>query len=102
MFTEPDVDLIGSIYIGTFSQSDMDEMCFVFFFFNDPATTEIYTYWHTLSLHDALPIYPDWQTVSSVRQFHAVDDALVQFRVDRKSTRLNSSHSGEPRMPSSA
>src|SRR5437870_6286221 len=27
---------------------------FSFFFFNDPATTEIYT----LSLHDALPIYP--------------------------------------------
>src|SRR2546430_9953321 len=30
--------------------------CFVFFFFNDTATTEIYT----LSLHDALPIsWPD-------------------------------------------
>src|SRR3546814_13415992 len=28
-----------------------------FFFFNDTATTEIYTYGHTLSLHDALPIY---------------------------------------------
>src|SRR3546814_11587451 len=28
-------------------------MCF---FFNDTATTEIYTYCHTLSLHDALPI----------------------------------------------
>src|SRR3546814_12304632 len=27
-----------------------------FFFFNDTATTEIYTYGHTLSLHDALPI----------------------------------------------
>src|SRR3546814_15954389 len=27
------------------------------FFFNDTATTEIYTYRHTLSLHDALPIY---------------------------------------------
>src|SRR3546814_17639837 len=27
------------------------------FFFNDTATTEIYTYLHTLSLHDALPIY---------------------------------------------
>src|SRR3546814_4271123 len=26
------------------------------FFFNDTATTEIYTYLHTLSLHDALPI----------------------------------------------
>src|SRR3546814_21117849 len=25
-------------------------------FFNDTATTEIYTYLHTLSLHDALPI----------------------------------------------
>src|SRR3546814_423171 len=29
---------------------------FLFFFFNDTATTEIYTYLHTLSLHDALPI----------------------------------------------
>src|SRR3546814_10322534 len=27
-----------------------------FFFFNDTATTDIYTYRHTLSLHDALPI----------------------------------------------
>src|SRR3546814_4600600 len=27
-------------------------------FFKDTATTEIYTYGHTLSLHDALPIYP--------------------------------------------
>src|SRR3546814_15928332 len=26
------------------------------FFFNDPSTTENYTYCHTLSLHDALPI----------------------------------------------
>src|SRR3989454_5654608 len=30
------------------------DACFLFFFFNDTATTEIYT----LSLHDALPIYP--------------------------------------------
>src|SRR3546814_4807960 len=27
-----------------------------YFFFNDTAPTEIYTYCHTLSLHDALPI----------------------------------------------
>src|SRR3546814_17918959 len=27
-----------------------------YLFFNDTATTEIYTYGHTLSLHDALPI----------------------------------------------
>src|SRR3712207_9278829 len=30
-----------------------NDMCQYFFFFNDTATTEIYT----LSLHDALPIY---------------------------------------------
>src|SRR3546814_9347452 len=29
----------------------------VCFFFNDTAPSEIYTYGHTLSLHDALPIY---------------------------------------------
>src|SRR3546814_17709787 len=34
------------------------ECCFVYcsFFVNDTASTEIYTYIHTLSLHDALPI----------------------------------------------
>src|SRR3546814_19627453 len=30
---------------------------YMYVFFNDPATTEIYTYLHTLSLHDALSIY---------------------------------------------
>src|SRR3546814_3682048 len=30
------------------------------FFFNDPATTEIYTYRHALSLHDALPILSEF------------------------------------------
>src|SRR3712207_6954503 len=91
----------------------------VLFFFNDTATTEIYT----LSLHDALPI---WVRVllghAAVRGparmadaggggrggggdgAAAVCDALLQVRevadgargldlaVDRKSTRLNSSH----------
>src|SRR3546814_12896197 len=35
-------------------------MCLIFccvIFFNDTATTEIYTYLHTLSLHAALPIF---------------------------------------------
>src|SRR6056300_1338379 len=31
-------------------------LCIFFFFFNDTATTEIYTNLNTLSLHDALPI----------------------------------------------
>src|SRR6266496_4391916 len=57
---------------------------FPFFFFNDTATTEIYT----LSLHDALPIFPPWQTV-----YHYWRLWRQQGRwEDRKSTRLNSSH----------
>src|SRR3546814_13953015 len=35
----------------------MESLLYIVFFFNDTATTEIYTYGHTLSLHDALPIY---------------------------------------------
>src|SRR3546814_14322253 len=38
----------------------------LFFFFNDTATTEIYTYCHTLSLHDALPIYTNAHTIDSL------------------------------------
>src|SRR6187431_1950451 len=43
------------------AQPDADRrrrLCYhlCFFFFNDTATTEIYTTVHTLSLHDALPI----------------------------------------------
>src|SRR3989442_12050257 len=37
----------------------MLSQCHFFFFFNDTATTEIYT----LSLHDALPIYPEAENV---------------------------------------
>src|SRR5437870_10897077 len=71
-------------------------LCFFFFFFNDTATTEIYT----LSLHDALPIYPlaldlatdDVPGAVDLRQLG--DRALLILRLsgDRKSTRLNSSH----------
>ena len=35
--------------------------CVFFFFFNDTATTEIYT----LSLHDALPIWSNWQLMKA-------------------------------------
>src|SRR2546426_12595228 len=70
---------------------------FIFFFFNDTATTEIYT----LSLHDALPISP----AVPLTTFAARPDLAMQLyevaceaypdqplRTDRKSTRLNSSH----------
>src|SRR3712207_7592967 len=78
------------------------------FFFNDTATTEIYT----LSLHDALPISRRVERAAVLHQpveRHAVDELHdeevrvagllgvvarddVRMRQDRKSTRLNSSH----------
>src|SRR2546430_10001703 len=69
-------------------------LLFVLFFFNDTATTEIYT----LSLHDALPIS------GAPRRRRASSPAMCCSRSarsrpgrtrtgDRKSTRLNSSHS---------
>src|SRR5438309_11733794 len=77
-----------------------------FFFFNDTATTEIYT----LSLHDALPISYSAdegsfalpaENTDFVNNFGLVFGALCakqnpakhEHGSDRKSTRLNSSHS---------
>src|SRR3712207_7711341 len=79
----------------------------VAFFFNDTATTEIYT----LSLHDALPIFHPflkphdevgartraaWRVVAHSserpRRPHRADHARRADARDRKSTRLNSSH----------
>src|SRR3712207_7435682 len=86
----------------------------MFFFFNDTATTEIYT----LSLHDALPIFaqrvrlPGRLDLDDLgahvaeqpageragEQHPELDDAYPRERArasrvaDRKSTRLNSSH----------
>src|SRR5256885_12170600 len=78
---------------------------FFFFFFNDTATTEIYT----LSLHDALPIFPldrllpgfrprDLAPVHEQVKDHVIiagyglNGRNLAAALDRKSTRLNSSH----------
>src|SRR2546430_8507582 len=65
----------------------------IFFFFNDTATTEIYT----LSLHDALPISRSSgrraSTAVLTSRRSAASDGFVTPAGDRKSTRLNSSHS---------
>src|SRR5690348_18191957 len=81
----------------------------LFFFFNDPATTEIYT----LSLHDALPILERDVIANVVKNCQEEQDGLIisvlfetGMRIsevinlqigdikglDRKSTRVNSSH----------
>src|SRR5260221_6692393 len=78
-----------------------------FFFFNDTATTEIYT----LSLHDALPICAGgdlnmlvkasepWPVHNRFRHANTLFPPLLTLDrrggnsvLDRKSTRLNSSH----------
>src|SRR5256885_16701379 len=79
-----------------------------FFFFNDTATTEIYT----LSLHDALPIWMvtvaparllvqprgfilpliSRRSASTLSLWLAQSITNEPFFIDRKSTRLNSSH----------
>src|SRR3712207_6924420 len=70
------------------------------FFFNDTATTEIYT----LSLHDALPIFIQgglrtlgWLLPGQLRSSAAPKGGFFPLQqeflpLDRKSTRLNSSH----------
>src|SRR3989338_6667957 len=59
-----------------------------YFFFNDPATTEIYT----LSLHDALPIFIGVVFIRDVCVVCAYKLVCGVVGVDRKSTRLNSNH----------
>src|SRR3546814_12169674 len=92
------------------------------FFFNETATTESYTYVHTLALHDALPISP-WAAGAATGMlmlataleaqaqptcWHSYEIEAARVRDlqtmlmmsalkcgsagDRKSTRLNSSH----------
>src|SRR2546430_10217676 len=71
-----------------------NRLYFAFFFFNDTATTEIYT----LSLHDALPISTTLiagrlclhQLVAKATR---IAESIKGQPADRKSTRLNSSHS---------
>src|SRR5258708_31638546 len=61
----------------------------LFFFFNDTATTEIYT----LSLHDALPIcLPSWELFELQDKPYRDEVLPPAVKADRKSTRLNSSH----------
>src|SRR3546814_13289853 len=98
----------------------MGRLCYSLFYFNVTATTEIYTYGHTLALHDALPISA--LTLAGIAAAFGVAACcalpillasagigaawlsgvavvsapyrtpLLVIGADRKSTRLNSSH----------
>src|SRR6187455_3819035 len=61
---------------------------FFFFFFNDTATTEIYTVMNTLSLHDALPIWPH---ADAHRALHTlIRRADVRLRSEEHTSELQS------------
>src|SRR5215470_19829749 len=78
------IELLFSVALASVLEAVAVVSVLLFFFFNDTATTEIYT----LSLHDALPISP-WRAPASPcwRRMRA-----PRWTRDRKSTRLNSSH----------
>src|SRR5256885_7003274 len=86
-FTYPSIPLLLSLSI---------VLCLIipspfrFFFFNDTATTEIYT----LSLHDALPICHGLGAPADTACYRRARGRSFLSRTiaDRKSTRLNSSH----------
>src|SRR5438552_11029766 len=60
-----------------------------YFFFNHPPPPDIYT----LSLHDALPISPVHRHApAQCAAGAACCDGACRIKLDRKSTRLNSSH----------
>src|SRR6266576_5095507 len=70
--------------ISIYLHNKLPSPSFFFFFFNDTATTEIYT----LSLHDALPICRGCRRDSGF----LLEPTPRRCSADRKSTRLNSSH----------
>src|SRR5256885_12594778 len=84
--------------MSSFCRSCTHSLLYFFFFFNDTATTEIYT----LSLHDALPISsfdgriitvgPTARAAAGRRAEVVRLNGIAWQWEDRKSTRLNSSH----------
>src|SRR5256885_3213283 len=84
-----------------------DLLVFLFFFFNDTATTEIYT----LSLHDALPISPaaevpylvedlvNWVNSDEVKEVHPILKAgIIHYELARIHPR-SEEHTSELQSP---
>src|SRR2546426_10545525 len=64
-------------------------LSFIFFFFNDTATTEIYT----LSLHDALPIFggcEDFALIDKIDAQRLEDARLHEMRSEEHTSELQS------------
>src|SRR5207253_11471682 len=77
--------------ISSILHSHILRLSFFLFFFNDPPTTEIYT----LSLHDALPISrsaSNPEPGAANTSGNSSSQWKNRMCLDRKSTRLNSSH----------
>src|SRR3546814_12008552 len=62
---------------------------FFFFFFNGTATPRTYTYGHTLSLPDALPIFDELTGLANRQQMkRSLDQTLAQSRRTYRPTAL--------------
>src|ERR1039457_7704663 len=66
-----------------------------FFFFNDTATTEIYT----LSLHDALPIFPVDQFHRLIERVQPSDDGVSEFKRAERCVMRSEEHTSELQSP---
>src|SRR5690554_8075185 len=71
---------------------------YVFFFFNDTATTEIYT----LSLHDALPIFDSAQVIGIVFVFFYCFNCSLVTHIPSYLLHIMTQHFGNRRCPASA
>src|SRR2546430_13621327 len=80
-------DLILHTTMIVFSSTESLLILFLFFFFNDTATTEIYT----LSLHDALPIWPeiDGAFIADHRKIFR-GQVVIQLRSEEHTSELQS------------
>src|SRR5437868_15480783 len=77
----------SSIFLLFYLFSFLFSFFFFFFFFNDPAPTEIYT----LSLHDALPIFPAHpDCAGGGRVIHEADDGHWRPRSEEHTSELQS------------
>src|SRR6058998_953043 len=88
---------VSQPFVSVYVFSNRAAIPFISFFFNDTATTEIYTVMNTLSLHDALPIS---KLKTGLDSHGLLPDNLLLLTpfaivtsnaLDRKSTRLNQS-----------
>src|SRR5213075_3548326 len=81
----PNVESFSTLIINKMTHSFT-----IFFFFNHTATTDIYTTRHTLSLHDALPIYSTAPPRVACRSARSRSSGVSRGRSEEHTSELQS------------